>query len=132
MTVFLEVVLNKKYPNPSSDIISVLTGLEDADAILSRFVGTLETAIRDGRTLDIRRKAVRATIATVAGAYQTGLVSYFVNRDLFPALLKVRQSFRNASQVAYHGEGSESRTNTSTAIENVPCMSATLHLCISF
>lgn len=89
LVVFLEVVLNKKYPNPNSDTISVLAGLEDADNTLSTFVGTLETTIRRGRTLDIRRKAVRAAIAAVAGAYQTGLVSYFVNQDLFPALLKV-------------------------------------------
>ena len=89
LTTFLEVVLSKKYPNPGSDVISVLAGLEDADAILSAFVTTLEHAIKDGRTLDIRRKAVRAVIAAVAGAYQTGLVSYCINRDLFPALLKV-------------------------------------------
>ena len=37
----------------------------------------------------IRLKAVQLANVTVAGAYKTSLVSYFVNRDLFPALIKV-------------------------------------------
>lgn len=37
----------------------------------------------------LRQKAVRATIAVVSGGYQTALVSYFINRDFFPALMKV-------------------------------------------
>ena len=39
---------------------------------------------------ELRQKAVRTTIATVSGAYQTVLVSYFINRDFFPSLMKVR------------------------------------------
>lgn len=38
----------------------------------------------------IRLKAVRAALSMTAGAYQTGLVSYFTHRDLFPSLVKVR------------------------------------------
>lgn len=49
MTVFLDAALAKKYTNPSSDIISVLTGLNDADAVMTDFVATLDTAIRSGR-----------------------------------------------------------------------------------
>ena len=37
----------------------------------------------------LRIKAVRVAIITIAGLYQTALVSYFINRDLFPALMKV-------------------------------------------
>ena len=39
--------------------------------------------------MELRQKAVRTTIAVVAGGYQTALVSYFINRDFFPALMKV-------------------------------------------
>jgi hypothetical protein len=39
-----------------------------------------------------RQKAIRTAIAVVAGGYQTALVSYFVHRDLFPALMTVRCS----------------------------------------
>jgi hypothetical protein len=49
LTVFLGAVLNKKYTNPSSDIISVLAGLHDADAVFSDFVSALDGAIRNGR-----------------------------------------------------------------------------------
>jgi len=49
LTVFLDAALTKKYTNPSSDIIAVLTGLNDADAVMTDFVATLDTAIRGGR-----------------------------------------------------------------------------------
>lgn len=49
LTVFLGAVLNKRYTNPSSDIISVLAGLHDADAVFSDFVNALDSAIRNGR-----------------------------------------------------------------------------------
>jgi len=49
LTVFLGAVLNKRYTNPSSDIISVLAGLHDADAVISDFVTALDTIIRNGR-----------------------------------------------------------------------------------
>lgn len=89
LTVFLESVLDKKYASPSSDIISILAGLEGVDSAFNDFVVVLDLTIRNGRNLDVRQKAVRAAIAAVAGAYQTGLVSYFIGRDLFPSLMKV-------------------------------------------
>jgi hypothetical protein len=107
LTVFLGAVLNKRYTNPSSDIISVLAGLHDADAVISDFVTALDTTIRNGRNstlaefillvmstahadvVPLRQKAVRAALAMVSGAYSTGLVTYFMHRDLFPALMKV-------------------------------------------
>lgn len=49
MTVFLGAVLSKKYTNPSSDILSVLAGLDDADAVLSELVAALDNIIRSGR-----------------------------------------------------------------------------------
>ena len=98
LTVFLESILGKKYASPSADIISVLAGLEGVDSAFTNFVATLDWVIRDGRSLDIRQKAVRAALAAVAGAYQTGLVSYFINRDLFPSLMKV-SAFLHLSEV---------------------------------
>ena len=49
LTVFLDAALTKRYTNPSSDIISVLAGLHDADAVMSDFIATLDTVIRSGR-----------------------------------------------------------------------------------
>lgn len=107
MTVFLGVCLEKKYTNPSSDIIEVLAGLDNVDAVFTELVTTLDQVIKDGRTSmcmspsavlrswltskpdELRQKAVRTAIAVVSGAYQTVLVSYFINRDFFPSLMKV-------------------------------------------
>lgn len=50
LTVFLDAALSKKYTNPSSDIISVLAGLHDADAVLADFVAALDKTICSGRT----------------------------------------------------------------------------------
>ena len=50
MTVFFAVVLAKKYTNPSSDIIEVLAGLDNVDAVFNTLVETLDHAITDGRT----------------------------------------------------------------------------------
>lgn len=105
LTVFFAVVLAKKYLNPSSDIIEVLAGLDNVDAVFNALVETLHDAIMDGRTgmpslcassrtaltssVALRQKAVQAAIAVVAGGYQTALVSYFLHGDFFPALMKV-------------------------------------------
>jgi hypothetical protein len=50
LTIFLGAVLNKRYTNPSSDIIQVLAGLHDADAVFSDFVAALDSGIRNGRS----------------------------------------------------------------------------------
>ncbi len=37
----------------------------------------------------VRQKAIQAVLSLTSGAYQTGLMSYFTHRDLFPSLMKV-------------------------------------------
>lgn len=107
--VFLACVLRKKYTNPSSDIITVLAGLDDVDHVISHFVSVLDGIIRNGSSceyfdtesltlksmhinlvqVDFRMKAIKTAIAMISGAYKTSLVSYFTHRDLFPSLMKV-------------------------------------------
>ncbi|KAK5119375.1 hypothetical protein LTR85_007731 [Meristemomyces frigidus] len=89
LTVFFAVVLAKKYANASADIIDVLAGLDKVDAVFTDLVTALDHAIKDGRTITIRQKAVRTALAVVSGGYQTALVSYFIHRDFFPALMKL-------------------------------------------
>jgi len=43
----------------------------------------------DDPTVDIRSKAVEVALAVASGAYQTTLLTYFIQRDLFPAIMKV-------------------------------------------
>ncbi|KAJ5369804.1 uncharacterized protein N7496_005896 [Penicillium cataractarum] len=88
LTVFLTSILSKKYTNPSSDVITVLAGLDEVDHVISEFVAVLDGIVRNGSSLELRRKAIRVAIATTSGAYKTSLVSYFTHRDLFPSLMK--------------------------------------------
>ncbi|KAG9257622.1 uncharacterized protein F5Z01DRAFT_404717 [Emericellopsis atlantica] len=88
LSVFLSSVLSKKYPQPSSDAIAVLAGLDYIDTIFTDFVGTLDGIIRNGKNLDVRHKAVEVLLATTAGAYQTTLLTYMIHRDLFPSIMK--------------------------------------------
>ncbi|RHZ72198.1 hypothetical protein CDV55_107052 [Aspergillus turcosus] len=88
LTVFLACVLKKKYTNPSSDVITVLAGLDEVDHVISNLVAVLDGIIRNGSSFDIRVKAIRVAIALTTGAYKTSLVSYFTHRDLFPSLMK--------------------------------------------
>jgi hypothetical protein len=50
VTAFLTSVLSKKYTNPSSDIINVIAGLDQVDAVFTDFVAALDVTIRTGRT----------------------------------------------------------------------------------
>ncbi|KAL1995794.1 hypothetical protein VTN49DRAFT_660 [Thermomyces lanuginosus] len=88
LTIFLGSILVKKYTNPSSDIITILAGLDEADQVLADFVAALDRIIRNAASFDLRRQAIRTAVAVVSGAYKTGLVSYFTHRDLFPSLMK--------------------------------------------
>ena len=100
-------MLAKKYMNPSSDIITVLAGLDHIDTVFTEFVGSLDWILRNGRSctclqtrnkkfarltlgaVDVRQKAVEVALAVTSGAYQTSLLTYFIQRDMFPAVMKV-------------------------------------------
>ncbi|KAL1606738.1 hypothetical protein SLS60_004145 [Paraconiothyrium brasiliense] len=99
LTVFLDAALSKKYTNPSSDIISVLAGLHDADVVMAEFVGALDMVIRNGRNIPLRLKAVRTTLSITAAGFLTVLPSYFTHRDLFPSLMKYIQDCEDSTQV---------------------------------
>lgn len=92
LATFLSAALAKKYNNPSSDVIDLLAGLDRVDAVLSDFVAALDQLLRHGRTPAIRRSAVDVALAVTAGAYQTTLLTYFIQRDLFPSIIKVAPS----------------------------------------
>lgn len=41
------------------------------------------------RIVVVRQKAIQVALAVASGAYQTSLLTYFIQRDLFPAVMKV-------------------------------------------
>ena len=57
---------------------------------MSDLVHSLESMIRLASNPVLRTKAVDTVLALVAGGFHTSLVSYFMHRDLFSALMKVR------------------------------------------
>lgn len=48
LSVFLACVLTKKHSHPSSDIITILAGLNHVDTVFTDFVSTLDGIIRNG------------------------------------------------------------------------------------
>ncbi|KAL9081467.1 MAG: hypothetical protein Q9157_000025 [Trypethelium eluteriae] len=100
LTVFLGSVLTKKYTNPSSDTIAIIAGLDDVDSVFADFVATLDGVIRSGRSVQVRKKAITTALTLISGAYQTSLISYFTQRDLFPSLMKFVQETEDPSQTA--------------------------------
>ncbi|KAK8086808.1 hypothetical protein PG994_001782 [Apiospora phragmitis] len=99
LTTFFLAVLPKKYTNPSSDIIAILAGLDHVDTAFMEFVGALDSIIRTGNALDVRQGAVEVVLAITSGAYQTSLLTYFIHRDLFPAMMKFIQDSDSPSRV---------------------------------
>ncbi|KAL4780730.1 hypothetical protein BJX76DRAFT_350734 [Aspergillus varians] len=89
----------EKYTNPSSDVITVLAGLDKVDQVISNFVAVLDGIIRIGSNNDIRFKAIRTAIAMISGAYKTSLVTYFTQRDLFPSVMKLVHESESPMQV---------------------------------
>jgi hypothetical protein len=43
-------------------------------------------------TADLQQRAVEVALAVMSGAYQTSLLTYFIQRDLFPAIINVSQT----------------------------------------
>lgn len=39
--------------------------------------------------VEIRQKAVEVALAVTSGAYQTSLLTYLIQRDMFPSVMKV-------------------------------------------
>ena len=53
----------KRYTNPSADIITVLAGLDEVDAVFSEFASVIDSIIRNGRSgmyLRLRNHRCRA------------------------------------------------------------------------
>jgi len=54
-------VLAKKYTNPSSDVITVLAGLDHVDTVFTDFAGALDAILRNGRDRTFKIAALAAT-----------------------------------------------------------------------
>jgi hypothetical protein len=50
LSIFLASIFAKKYAHPSSDIITILAGLDHIDIVFADFVGILDNILRNGRS----------------------------------------------------------------------------------
>ncbi|KAK0321562.1 hypothetical protein LTR82_007530 [Friedmanniomyces endolithicus] len=99
--LLIQSIAALKLGRPPADehALDVVAGLDNVDAVFSELVASLDNIIRkDGGDLSLRLKAVRTAIAVVSGGYQTALVSYFVNRDFFPAIMRLVQQLDDPLQ----------------------------------
>ncbi|KAI9884506.1 MAG: Esa1p-associated factor [Watsoniomyces obsoletus] len=88
LTAFLVAMLSKKFTNPSSEIIALIAGLDQADTTLTEVAADIDTKIRHGESLGLRQKVVNLALVLAAVGYKTPLLSYFIHRDLFPSIMK--------------------------------------------
>ena len=56
LTVFLNIVLAKRYTNPSSEVIALLAGLDQVDTCFLHFVDAIESVIRLGSSGTLRHE----------------------------------------------------------------------------
>uniref|UniRef100_A0A0D2Y954 Armadillo-like helical domain-containing protein n=1 Tax=Fusarium oxysporum (strain Fo5176) TaxID=660025 RepID=A0A0D2Y954_FUSOF len=68
LSVFLSCLLSKRYPHPSSDIMVLLAGLDQIDAVFTDFVSAVEAIIRNSKELEVRYKAVEVLLAFIQDA----------------------------------------------------------------
>lgn len=94
----------------------MLAGLDRIDPVFTDFVSTLDAVIRTGEDcmylahnpvplypsaypgiVELRHRAIGVLLAITAGAYQTTLLTYMIQRDLFPAVMKVHNGMTSTS-----------------------------------
>lgn len=61
---------------------------------MGQLVMRLDRGRRKGLTArlqqaELRQKAVQVALAITSGAYQTSLLTYLIQRDMFPSVMKV-------------------------------------------
>ncbi|KAK9363207.1 hypothetical protein V1504DRAFT_438082 [Lipomyces starkeyi] len=86
LTILIREVLAKQFT--SSEVITVLVGLDRVDREFTEFVDGLERIMRTG-SIDLRIAALRATLSTVCCTYRTSLINFFIQHDLFAVLVQI-------------------------------------------
>ncbi|KAK9471058.1 uncharacterized protein V1510DRAFT_368759 [Dipodascopsis tothii] len=90
LNVLVREILAKHYTNQSADVISLLTGITRVDSVLPELVTNLEIVLKRSELEgDLRVLALSTTVSIVCDLYRTGLIEFFIHRDLFPALVQL-------------------------------------------
>ncbi|EMR08894.1 hypothetical protein PNEG_02677 [Pneumocystis murina B123] len=88
LKVFLRIILQKKYNNFTSDVVHIISGLDNIDKIFMDFVISLETLIQKETSVILRTKALSLSLCTVCHGFNSNIISYFQYRDFFPSIIK--------------------------------------------
>ncbi|ODV92967.1 hypothetical protein CANCADRAFT_1566 [Tortispora caseinolytica NRRL Y-17796] len=83
LQVFLKAVFAKKYPNSTSDFISILAGPNKIDELMYDFVSVLDSAIDSSGPESLRITALHTALIAVQGSYRSSLIYCFLSKDLF-------------------------------------------------
>ncbi|KAL8838250.1 MAG: hypothetical protein Q9176_005179 [Flavoplaca citrina] len=131
LTVFLSIVLTKRYTNPSSEIITVLAGLDRVDACFLDFVDAIETVIRSGGSANYNKFEFRnpyrakfedcvneAAIQKIVQGLGTG---YSSSRDHYVAIQEdIEEGWTLSNTLKYIGLGVLAPSRSSTPTRNAP------------
>lgn len=88
----LQSFLGRDLPNYSYDIMSLLAGsLEQADVVFPEFVAGLDGIIQNAdASPELKQRILALTLLFVTSINQGSVNSYFLRRDLFSSVVKVR------------------------------------------
>ena len=87
LSIFLQCIFTKPFVSFSSDVISILAGLDKIDDRFQRLLEGLNSMIQNGATFAVKISAIRTATIAAGGAYQTSLVSYFTYKDMFGSII---------------------------------------------
>lgn len=88
----LQSFLVRDLPNYSFDIMSLLAGsLEQADLVLPDFVTGLDSILQNTEAPpELKERTLALTLLFVTSINQGSVNSYFLRRDFFSSVIKVR------------------------------------------
>lgn len=86
---FLRAVFAKQFVSQSSELISILAGLNNVDKAFYNLIDGLDTILCSSHPLSTKVNAIRTFTIAVGGSYQTSLAPYFINcpKDMFSSLI---------------------------------------------
>ncbi|QSL65581.1 hypothetical protein MERGE_002894 [Pneumocystis wakefieldiae] len=88
LNVFLRMIFQKKYNNFTSDVVHIISGLDNIDNIFMDFIISLETLIQKETSVILRTKALSLSLCTVCHGFNSNIISYFQYKDFFPSIIK--------------------------------------------
>ncbi|CAG8788364.1 12089_t:CDS:10, partial [Racocetra persica] len=91
LCILLQGIFAKKFNNFSSDVINLLTGLNNADTVFTQLVDAIKHLMENDETV-IKYEALRLAIVVVCGnnnINQNSINEFFMKNDIFDPLIKL-------------------------------------------